>query len=596
MNLLKLISGIAVSAVLAISIVHDVQAQTPTVTCSPINTSSTDWPNGSFSQGCGQGGAMPTDTGDMLTTLQSLAASPTDAGARVQGFTATTGDTLSITITDSGLPTGSETVSYTVQGGDYFTQIATGLANAISSDTNLTNDSIVAYSNGTEVIINSNSGNTTTYAGSTNAGATETITFNGSFAQLGGTVQNPIATFYLYSTQGDYTNGPIFAQYPELPVAPSFVGDTPFNFFGNVSEPYGWTNIFEQDGFAYMPYVTPNTTAHEMSHWFDWLYAKDGIAPPSGTTLNITGHITVGDTLTVSISNSAFPTGLQTVSYTVQTGNTDGDVATGLAAAINANTTITGAGISAIAENSSVVVDSTSVNSTNFLATTNPGATETIDTDTDNLVTNSKVFLDALAVDWTVLNAEIPCSFYEFGPSYPNSLSGGLFTGLSDSQGNYFCNGTNGLGLSLTGSYQTLTNRQVIEAAFQDIFTTTSELNERREIIAEIFVMAFWNEYIPSPINEYYTSLNYIEGPNAGSPAPHTADYFLIGGDSFPCVSHLVQGLGANGQVPTDFNTVISYVYHNDGTGDYTGYGCDGSVTQYTNGGIGGSPSVTPKR
>ncbi len=91
------------------------------------------------------------------------------------GGTVTTGDTLTITVTDSSLSS-PEAVTYTVRTGDTTTTIAANLAAAITADTNLQTTGVNATSNGTSISIKSASPNITTYAQSTSVGATETIT------------------------------------------------------------------------------------------------------------------------------------------------------------------------------------------------------------------------------------------------------------------------------------------------------------------------------------------------------------------------------------------------------------------------------------
>lgn len=91
------------------------------------------------------------------------------------GGTVTAGNMLSVTVTDSGLPGGAQIVSYTVIGGDTLTTIATGIANAVNANSNLTNLGISANASGTVFNLFSLSPNTTTYSAS-NGGGTETIT------------------------------------------------------------------------------------------------------------------------------------------------------------------------------------------------------------------------------------------------------------------------------------------------------------------------------------------------------------------------------------------------------------------------------------
>ena len=110
---------------------------------------------------------------------------PNPAEVATFAGTVTTGDTLTITVNDSGLPGGTESVNYTVQSTDTLITITQALANAISVDTNLQAQGISAVwtavpSGSPYLSIQSNSPNSTTYTSSTSGGATETITLSAS--------------------------------------------------------------------------------------------------------------------------------------------------------------------------------------------------------------------------------------------------------------------------------------------------------------------------------------------------------------------------------------------------------------------------------
>ncbi|MGD9680433.1 MAG: RHS repeat domain-containing protein [Candidatus Obscuribacterales bacterium] len=92
----------------------------------------------------------------------------------VVGGAKTTSDQISLVVYDADLSGGSKTVSYTVQGGDTLSTITSGLASAVSSDTDLQAIAVSASSSGTVVTIESNSVNATTYRATTSSGATET--------------------------------------------------------------------------------------------------------------------------------------------------------------------------------------------------------------------------------------------------------------------------------------------------------------------------------------------------------------------------------------------------------------------------------------
>ena len=88
----------------------------------------------------------------------------------------TSGNTLTITVYDSGISGGSKPETYTVLSGDTLTSIAAGLAGVINGDSTLSALGISATSASTVVNVKSTSSNLTTYAKSTSGGATETVT------------------------------------------------------------------------------------------------------------------------------------------------------------------------------------------------------------------------------------------------------------------------------------------------------------------------------------------------------------------------------------------------------------------------------------
>ncbi len=89
------------------------------------------------------------------------------------GGTVTSGDVVSITVSNVNLPSGEETVSYTAAGGNTTTDIATGLKNAINASSDLTAIGVTATSSAAVVTIATEG---TTYTTSTSGGATETLT------------------------------------------------------------------------------------------------------------------------------------------------------------------------------------------------------------------------------------------------------------------------------------------------------------------------------------------------------------------------------------------------------------------------------------
>ena len=205
------------------------------------------------------------------------------------GGSKTTADQLKVNVYDIGLASNPETVTYTVASGDTLTTIATNLASAIASDTNLTNIGVTAAASGTVVTISSSSVNATSYVPAVASTVTETM------------------------TMGLPANG----------TSTAVIG-------GSVSH-------------------------------------------------------TANDKVTVNVYDNALVeagfTSPESVTYTVQTGDTTtAAVASGLAAAIAADTKLSGIGVAAASpSNSSVVnITSNSVRATTYSVSAATGATETI--------------------------------------------------------------------------------------------------------------------------------------------------------------------------------------------------------------------------
>ncbi len=133
------------------------------------------------------------DPGSEVVTLSTSVDGST--AATITG-TVTTGDTASLTVKNANLASGQKTIQYVVVGGDTTTSIATGLKNAINSDTSLQAIGVQATSSanvlsilpftyttgsssGTETVTvnNANRGNAAiTIGGSVTTGNTVTIT------------------------------------------------------------------------------------------------------------------------------------------------------------------------------------------------------------------------------------------------------------------------------------------------------------------------------------------------------------------------------------------------------------------------------------
>lgn len=109
--------------------------------------------------------------GNVITLTYTGTCSGTLAG------TATSGNTVTITVHDSGLSGGAKAKSYVVQIGDTLSTIANGLTDVINADTDLGSIGVKATSAGPIINLSSISVNTTSYSWSASSGATESLTF-----------------------------------------------------------------------------------------------------------------------------------------------------------------------------------------------------------------------------------------------------------------------------------------------------------------------------------------------------------------------------------------------------------------------------------
>ena len=96
------------------------------------------------------------------------------------------------------------------------------------------------------------------------------------------------------------------------------------------------------------------------------------------TILTIGGSITATDVLTLKVLDSGLPGGQIALPYTVQGGDTTTTIATALKNAVNANTLLAAAGITATSSAAVVTLKSVSANQTTYTKTNNVGATETM--------------------------------------------------------------------------------------------------------------------------------------------------------------------------------------------------------------------------
>lgn len=225
--------------------------------------------------------------------------------------TVTVGNVATITFYDAGLAGGSKAVSYTVVAGDTTTTIATNLKNAINADTALQAIGVTSNSSTRTINIQSTSPNLTSYASSTNTGATVTITLSKSTSVVRSTVNNVNAL---------------------VAIAPG--GNARFQ--GTTSKPVASAAVAGQ----------VVTIAQKALNGVTFGSAVAGTATETLTlgtnvdgniTATVGGTVTPGDVLSIVINDIRFNNGPVVNSYKVKTGDTTTSIATGLSNAIYAN-------------------------------------------------------------------------------------------------------------------------------------------------------------------------------------------------------------------------------------------------------------------
>jgi RHS repeat-associated protein len=303
------------------------------------------------------------------------------------GGTATPGDTVSLTVSDVGLPGGTETVSYTVQPGDDLIAIAAGLMAAVGSDTNLQAIGVSGTNFGSSnLYMNSISVNATSYSASTSGGATEIVTLalphNNS--QVNCTISGTI-------TAGDVLT--ITVHDPALSGGQESVSYTVGSGDWTALIAYQLANAINSDSslaanniyaYQYQNYLaiysnSSNVTTYTSSTNTNATEAMNfSINQNSAIFGSLAGTATPGDVLTVNVYDPALTGGTESASYTVQPGDSLASVATGITNAIAANGDIAGIVFAYTDGGSNITFSPSSINQTTYRATFNSGATETI--------------------------------------------------------------------------------------------------------------------------------------------------------------------------------------------------------------------------
>jgi RHS repeat-associated protein len=300
------------------------------------------------------------------------------------GGSPTVGDTLTVTVYDSLLSGGQESITYTVLTGGTLTSIATGLSSAVNADTHLQAIGVTAASSAAVISMHSASPNITTYSPSTNSGATETISL--------GTHQNALTNTSIVgtATAGDVLT--ITVNDPALSGGQESVSYTVQSGDGLANIASGLNNAINADSNLSAINVSgklvensiqissgsANVTTYTQSISTG---ATEGMVFSLNTNIAqnalIAGTVSTGDTLTLTVYDAELSGGSESVDYTVTSGNTLANIASGLASAVNGDVNLSPI-MSATSTGAVLSLGSFSLNPTTYRATTNSGATETI--------------------------------------------------------------------------------------------------------------------------------------------------------------------------------------------------------------------------
>ena len=301
------------------------------------------------------------------------------------GGTITSGDTVTVNVLDSGLSGGKVAITYTVASGNTTTSIATGLKTAINANTSLSTLGVTATSVGAVVTIKSTSPNTTTYTSATNAGATETITTTTNFnTTLGMLLRGTITTgnvLTLTVKDGALTGGAEVVSYTipsgatltsiATAMAAAVNADTNLSAIG--------ISAISSGALVTLASNSVNLTTYLFGKTLNGPETAVISLPVNGTqTAAIGGTKTTGNVLTLTVYDAGLAGGKETVNYTVVAADTLTTIATNLAAAVNADTNLSGIGVTAAGVSTVVNLTSTSVNATTYAQSTSSAATEVI--------------------------------------------------------------------------------------------------------------------------------------------------------------------------------------------------------------------------
>lgn len=298
------------------------------------------------------------------------------------GGSITAGDVVSLKVADSSLTGGPEQLNYTVQSGDTTSSIATALSNLVSSDPVLPSIGVTSTASGAVTHLQSLSTNNTSYSGFVSRSPTETATVGASppTVTIGGS-PTPTDTVYLTVTNSGLSGG---SQTVSYTVAS---GNQPSDVAAGLANAVQNNTILQNFGVSA---TSINQTVYLSSVPAGTTYSTQVQAVPSetlslgvnGTSATVGGSITVNDMPQITVSDPGLPgpSHNQSANYTVAQGDSLATIAAGLAAAINANTSLQTLGVTASSAGTVITIQSLSPNTTTYSKTNGSTATITLST------------------------------------------------------------------------------------------------------------------------------------------------------------------------------------------------------------------------
>lgn len=567
--------------------------------CVPVNASPSVWPPANAVKTClgATNGVLVRDT------LEYLGANSTDSASRLQENHIPGNETVGIVFTDPALNSGSPvTVQYTTNEADSSVTIASKLATNI----NASSVSAIGFASsfGTVLYFMSSTGNTS-YADIDGTAVSVTLGTTSGYetATITG-VPRSNQTWYLFDAHGDFsttlTGGPVLSD----SITAGAFGMT---LYAGGPPAIRESSIFKNNSTD-SNNVIQHVTAHETGHMLDYLYAGTGsVAQSNDATLS--GTPTPGDIYTITVTDSALPGGSVSVNYTAQSGDTAGTLNLALQAAVNSDSDLSTAGISAFynvqTNPPQLVLTSTTQNSTTFNRSKSSGATANFASGQIFKFSDSSVFKRALEIDLEKMALVQPCAYNAtdgygvvgdpperssgiwasadpYDQTIPLSTGGlgGMFSGAQNSQGGDVCDDRNLKSPYSGDPVNVITGGGTTSNAAYKWFGDPLNLTPN-----EIFAEAY----------------SYVSGfpdtiDNSQSSVPGSDTAFDVGG--FTCARLYVYTLTTYGRLPTG-DELRSYGYSVPdvvgagdpdagafGFGEYPHY-CDGTVGELGHYGFG---------